>query len=96
MHLKAIFFLSASSDTFPPVLGQAYTPLLLRISRLSRLSVVKLPYFVSRAYSYTASGAGAMLLTKVVLGTVRKVNGWNEVMACPPGFNSVRFFLAYH
>ena len=34
-----------------------------------------------------------MLLTKVVLGTVRKVNGWNEVMACPPGFNSVRFFF---
>jgi hypothetical protein len=45
----------------------------------------------NKAYSYTASGAGAMLLTKVVLGTVRKVTGWNEVMACPPGFHSVVF-----
>jgi len=78
-------------------LGQAYTPLLLRISRLRSLSVLKLPYFVSRAYSYATIGvgvgAGAMLLTKVVLGTIRKVNAFREVIACPPGFHSVRFFF---
>jgi hypothetical protein len=45
----------------------------------------------NKAYSYTGSGSGAMLLTKVVLGKVRQVNGWNEVMSCPPGFNSVVF-----
>jgi len=32
-----------------------------------------------------------MLLTKVVLGKVRKVTGWKEVTLCPPGFNSVVF-----
>ncbi|KDR78415.1 hypothetical protein GALMADRAFT_245586 [Galerina marginata CBS 339.88] len=45
----------------------------------------------NKAYSYTNSGNGAMLLTKVVLGKVRQVNGWNEVMSCPAGFNSVVF-----
>jgi len=45
----------------------------------------------NKAYSYTGAGAGAMLLTKVVLGNIRKVTGWNEVMSCPPGFNSVVF-----
>ncbi|KAF8901076.1 hypothetical protein CPB84DRAFT_1778420 [Gymnopilus junonius] len=45
----------------------------------------------NKAYSYTSSGSGAMLLTKVILGKVRQVNGWNEVMSCPPGFNSVVF-----
>ena len=43
--------------------------------------------------SVLASGAGAMLLTKVVLGKVRQVNAFNEVMSCPPGFNSVRIFV---
>ena len=43
----------------------------------------------SRAYSYTSSGSGALLLTKVVLGNVRQVNGWNEVMSLPAGYNSV-------
>ena len=84
-------FFSRSSDTFSPVLGRACTLLLLRISRLTRFSVLKSPYSVSRAYNYTACGAGAILVTKVVLGKVWKVNGWNEVMSCPPGFNSVRF-----
>ncbi|KAJ2935867.1 hypothetical protein H1R20_g1226, partial [Candolleomyces eurysporus] len=41
-------------------------------------------------YSYCGA-TGAMLLTKVVLGKVKQVNGWNEVMSCPPGFNSVVF-----
>ncbi|KIM38464.1 hypothetical protein M413DRAFT_51825, partial [Hebeloma cylindrosporum] len=45
----------------------------------------------NKAYSYTNSGAGVMLLAKVVLGTVRTVNSWNEVLACPRGFNSVVF-----
>ncbi|KAF6741308.1 hypothetical protein DFP72DRAFT_1117223, partial [Ephemerocybe angulata] len=44
----------------------------------------------NKAYSYCGA-SGAMLLTKVVLGKVRQVSGWNEVMACPPGFNSVVF-----
>jgi len=46
-----------------------------------------------RAYSYTSEGSGALLLTKVVLGNVRYVSGWMEVMSCPPGYNSVGFLL---
>ncbi|KAF9477458.1 hypothetical protein BDN70DRAFT_881153 [Pholiota conissans] len=45
----------------------------------------------NKAYSYTSSGSGAIILTKVILGTVRKVSRWNEVMACPPGSHSVVF-----
>ncbi|KAJ3505088.1 hypothetical protein NLJ89_g7600 [Agrocybe chaxingu] len=45
----------------------------------------------NKAYSYSAGGTGAVLLTKVVLGKVRTVNAWNEVMSCPPGFHSVVF-----
>ncbi|PPQ90293.1 hypothetical protein CVT25_013118 [Psilocybe cyanescens] len=45
----------------------------------------------NKAFSYTGAGTGAVLLSKVVLGNVRAVNGWNEVMSCPPGFNSVVF-----
>ncbi|KAJ3505090.1 hypothetical protein NLJ89_g7599 [Agrocybe chaxingu] len=44
----------------------------------------------NKAYGFSGS-SGAVLLTKVVLGKVRTVNGWNEVMSCPPGFNSVVF-----
>ena len=47
-----------------------------------------------RAYSYTGEGSGALLLTKVVLGNVRYVSGWMEVMSCPPGYNSVGFFTS--
>jgi len=46
-----------------------------------------------RAYSYTSNGSGALLLTKVVLGKVKYVSGWNEVMSCPSGYNSVCFPL---
>ena len=42
-----------------------------------------------RSYSYTRNGTGAIILTKVVLGKVRNVSAWNEVMNCPPGFDSV-------
>uniref|UniRef100_A0A8H8CFW5 PARP catalytic domain-containing protein n=1 Tax=Psilocybe cubensis TaxID=181762 RepID=A0A8H8CFW5_PSICU len=45
----------------------------------------------NKAFSYTSNGTGAILLSKVVLGNVRTVNQWNEVMSCPPGFNSVVF-----
>ena len=44
---------------------------------------------LARSYSYTRGGSGAILLTKVVLGKVRNVAAWNEVMNCPPGFDSV-------
>ena len=47
-------------------------------------------YVVIRAYSYSDNGTGAIILTKVVLGTVYNVSAFNEVMSCPPGHNSVR------
>ncbi|KAF8966937.1 hypothetical protein BDZ97DRAFT_1657074, partial [Flammula alnicola] len=43
----------------------------------------------NQAYSFTGGGTGAIILTKVILGNVRSVNRGNEVMSCPPGFNSV-------
>ncbi|KAF9477462.1 ADP-ribosylation [Pholiota conissans] len=45
----------------------------------------------NKAYSYTSSGSGAIILTKVILGIVRAVSGWKEVTACPPGSHSVVF-----
>jgi len=45
----------------------------------------------NKAYSYSDSGTGAVILTKVVLGTVYEVQAWNQVMSCPPGHNSVVF-----
>ncbi|KAF9054279.1 hypothetical protein BJ165DRAFT_1338246, partial [Panaeolus papilionaceus] len=45
----------------------------------------------NKSYSYTGGGSGAVLLTKVILGKPRMVTGWNEVMSCPAGFNSVVF-----
>ncbi|PPR03282.1 hypothetical protein CVT26_008116 [Gymnopilus dilepis] len=48
-------------------------------------------YTSSASNNYTSSGSGALLLTKVVLGNVRQVNGWNEVMSLPAGYNSVVF-----
>lgn len=45
----------------------------------------------NKSYSYTRGGTGAIILTKVVLGKVRNVAAWNEVMNCPPGFDSVVF-----
>jgi len=48
-----------------------------------------------RAYSYTNNGSGALLLTKVVLGKVKYVSGWNEVMSCPLGYNSVCAFILF-
>ena len=47
-------------------------------------------YVNTRAYSYSDGGTGAIILTKVVLGTVYKASAFNEVMSCPPGHNSVR------
>ncbi|TEB30473.1 ADP-ribosylation [Coprinellus micaceus] len=44
----------------------------------------------NKAFSYCGVG-GAMLVTKVILGKIRTVTGWNEVMSCPDGFNSVVF-----
>ncbi|TFK20442.1 ADP-ribosylation [Coprinopsis marcescibilis] len=44
----------------------------------------------NKSFSYCGTG-GVMLLTKVVLGKVRNVTQWNEVMSCPPGFDSVEF-----
>ncbi|KAJ2924073.1 hypothetical protein H1R20_g13027, partial [Candolleomyces eurysporus] len=44
----------------------------------------------NKAYSYCKPN-GALLLNKVVLGRVRQVSGWNEVMSCPQGYNSVIF-----
>jgi len=43
----------------------------------------------NKASSYSTNGA--MLLTKVVLGKVRKVSAFNEVMSLPSGFDSVVF-----
>ncbi|KAF9561586.1 ADP-ribosylation [Agrocybe pediades] len=47
----------------------------------------------NKAYNYTSAsnGKGAMLLNKVILGKVRNVNNWNEVMSAPPGYDSVMF-----
>jgi hypothetical protein len=45
----------------------------------------------NKSYSYTRAGSGAIILTKVVLGNVRNVAAWNEVMNCPSGFDSVVF-----
>jgi len=45
----------------------------------------------NKAYSYANGDAGALIVTKVVLGRVRKVNDFNEVMLCPPRFHSVVF-----
>ena len=50
---------------------------------------------LARSYSYTRNGTGAIILTKVVLGKIRNVAGWNEVMACPPGFDSVSIHRAF-
>lgn len=47
-----------------------------------------------RSYNYTRGGTGAIILTKVILGKVRNVGAWNEVMTCPPGYNSVRIHQA--
>lgn len=44
----------------------------------------------NKAFSYCGAG-GSMLLTKVVLGKVRNVTAWNEVMSCPAGYDSVVF-----
>ncbi|KAH6904530.1 hypothetical protein BKA70DRAFT_1297048 [Coprinopsis sp. MPI-PUGE-AT-0042] len=44
----------------------------------------------NKAFSYSGTG-GTMLLTKVVLGNVKNVSAWNEVMSCPPGHDSVVF-----
>jgi len=43
----------------------------------------------NKAASYSPNGA--MLLTKMVLGRVRYVAQFNEVMSCPRGYNSVVF-----
>jgi len=43
----------------------------------------------NKARSYATNGA--ILLNKVVLGKVRNVSAFNEVMALPPGFDSVVF-----
>ena len=48
---------------------------------------------LDRSYSFTQGGSGAILVTKVVLGKVRKVTAWNEVMNCPPGFDSVSVYI---
>ncbi|KAF8154071.1 hypothetical protein B0H34DRAFT_720173 [Crassisporium funariophilum] len=45
----------------------------------------------NKSFSYTRSGTGAIILTKVVLGKVRNVSAWNEVMTLPAGFDSVVF-----
>ena len=42
-----------------------------------------------RAYSYSANGSGALILTKVVLGNVYNVNGFAAVTSLPAGYNSV-------
>ncbi|KAJ2921131.1 hypothetical protein H1R20_g15969, partial [Candolleomyces eurysporus] len=44
----------------------------------------------NKAFSYCKED-GALLLNKAVLGRVRQVHGWNEVMSCPPEHDSVVF-----
>ena len=44
----------------------------------------------SRAHKY--GGKGAIILTKVVLGTVYNAKTRHEVKSCPPGHNSVRCY----
>jgi len=45
----------------------------------------------NKAYSYSNGGRGAIIVTKVVLGTAYEVSAFNEVMSCPRGYNSVVF-----
>jgi len=47
----------------------------------------------NNAYSYSIGGRGAIILTKVVLGTVYNASRASEVMSCPPGHNSVVYDL---
>lgn len=44
----------------------------------------------NKAFSYCGSG-GSMLLTKVVMGNIKYVTSWNEVMSRPKGYDSVVF-----
>ncbi|EAU87624.2 hypothetical protein CC1G_09721 [Coprinopsis cinerea okayama7 len=44
----------------------------------------------NKAFSFSNT-SGAVLVTKVVLGKVRTVSAWNEVMSCPTGYDSVIF-----
>jgi len=45
----------------------------------------------NKAYSYSANGRGAMLLTKVILGTPYPVTAFGAVSSCPAGYHSVVF-----
>jgi len=45
----------------------------------------------NKAYQYSNDGKGAIIVTKVVLGTVYNAKAQHEVKACPRGHNSVVF-----
>ena len=83
--------LIANRDHWNAVSGRGSTHLPRRTSLylLSRL-MPGLHFFLGiRAYSYSAQGSGAMILTKVVLGKVYNVDGFAAVSSCPAGYNSV-------
>ncbi|KAF9471480.1 ADP-ribosylation, partial [Pholiota conissans] len=45
----------------------------------------------NKAYNYTESGRGAMIVSTVALGKVFNVSAFAEVKSCPVGFNSIVF-----
>ncbi|KAF8180857.1 hypothetical protein BJ912DRAFT_618886 [Pholiota molesta] len=45
----------------------------------------------NKAYNYTDSGRGAMIVSSVALGNVYNVSAFAEVKSCPVGFDSVVF-----
>jgi len=45
----------------------------------------------NKAHSYAPGSSGVLLLNKVVTGYVKTVSAFNEVEACPPGYDSVVF-----
>jgi hypothetical protein len=44
----------------------------------------------NKAYSY-AGATGVLLLNKLALGKIRQVNGFNEVLSLPTGYDSVEY-----
>jgi hypothetical protein len=48
-------------------------------------------FSANQAYKFSNGGKGAIIVTKVVLGTVYKAKARHEVKSCPPGHNSVVF-----
>ena len=70
--------------------GSTHLPRRTSLSLLLSGLIPDLRLFLGiRAYSYSAQGSGAMILTKLVLGNVYNVDGFAAVTSCPAGYNSV-------